>query len=409
MTGIDHELDSFQIKINQLKEGVCFSCRLINYYEIQHIVKQKYCIISDLNKIIKKTCLEFSITSHYSIAKQDRILFIFKTQDNTLIRNFAQKLYSNSQFYINKKYPALYMQCCIASVIFPQINSKAIEIENILNMLLCSPTIAHYYREYSKAQHDVENIQKYNTELNFLRCALVDKKVCFAYQAVINHTTMKIHYHEALLRMPDTRGSYISVGPIIPIAEDTGLIFMIDQMVLEMAVKELVKDPELILGINISNIGTTDKALLSIAENLLSSHNVGNRLIIEITETSCNENYAQITLLMNKLRRFGCRFALDDFGAGFTSFRQLQNLSVDIIKIDAKYIRNITDDLYSQYFVKRLIKIAKNLGIEIIAEFVENAEIAQFLTNLKVNLLQGNFYSEAIFSRIKKMVISNKS
>ena len=104
---------------------------------------------------------------------------------------------------------------------------------------------------------------------------------------------------------------------------------------------------------------------------------------------------------MNSMRKFGCKFALDDFGAGFTSFRQLQNLPIDIIKIDGSYIRNIVTDIQSKYFVEKLIKTSKDLGMQIVAEFVETKEIAQILMDLKVDAMQGNFYGAASINRLK--------
>lgn len=395
------ELEIFQSEIDNLKEGTCLSCKLANYYEIKAIRKDRYPIIEELNQIIDRVSTELNTPLSYKKIKKDRILFILKTQNSHLIKNFARKLYLLSQLYTDSGHPAIYMNCYIASIQFPQINNNAEEIKNILNMLLSSQNGEYYYREYNLIDYDLENIKKSNIQLNLLRQALAKKTMIFAYQPIIDRTTMKIHYYECLLRIPDENNNYISVGPIIPMAENKGLIFVIDQIVLEMTIQELVKNPDLILTVNISNIGTTDEALWELAENLLQTYDVHGRLIIEITETSFNENYEKITLFINKLRKFGCKFALDDFGSGFTSFKQLQNLPIDIIKIDGKYVRNIISDAHSQYFVEKLIKISEDLGIKTVAEFVENGEIAQFLINLKISGMQGNFFSEATFDRVK--------
>ncbi len=400
------ELEIFQSEIDNLKKGTCLSCKLANYYEIKAIRKDHYPIIEELNQIIDRVSMKLDIALSYKKIKKDKILFILKTQDSHLIKNFARKLYLLSQLYTDSEQPAIYMNCYIASVQFPEINSNAEEIKDILNMLLSSQNGSsqngeYYYREYNLIDYDLEDIKKSNIQLNLLRQALAKKTMIFAYQPIIDRLTMKIHYYECLLRIPNENNNYISVGPIIPIAENKGLIFVIDQIVLEMTIQELVKNPELILTVNISNMGTTDEALWELAENLLQTYDVHGRLIIEITETSFNENYEKITLFINKLRKFGCKFALDDFGSGFTSFKQLQNLPIDIIKIDGKYVRNIISDVQSQYFVEKLIKISDDLGIKTVAEFVENGEIAQFLINLKVGGMQGNFFSEATFDRVK--------
>lgn len=399
MSELITDYKDLQDEIDKLGKGVCLACRLVNYDEIEFIEQDEHFIIEDLDQIIENVSKELNIFPKFKKIQKDRILFILDTTDSDLIKNFARKLYLFSQLYINEQKPAVYMNCYIASIKFPKVSNNAGEIEKTLNMLL-SQNNNYYYREYSSTEHDLENIRKSNILLNLLRNALAKKTMRFAYQPIIDRNTMKIHYYECLLRIPDENGVYISVGPIIPIAENKGLIFIIDQIVLKMTVNELARNPNLMLAVNISNIGTSDEALWEIAENLLKTHNVRDRLIIEITETSFNENYDKITLFINKLRKYGCKFALDDFGSGFTSFKQLQSLPIDIIKIDGKYVRSITSDVQSRYFIERLTKISEDLNIETVAEFVENGEIAKFLIDLKVGGLQGNFYSEAKFDRI---------
>ncbi len=398
MSELITEYKVLQAEMDKIGMGVCFACKLLNYDEIAFIEPNKNFIIQDLEKIIENVSKELDIPLKFRKTKKDIILFVLDITDSDLIKSFARKLYLSSQLYINEERPEIYINCCIASSEFPKVSANAEEIEKILNMLL-SQNNNYYYREYNSDDHDLENIKKSNLQLNLLRQALAKKTMRFAYQPIIDRKTLKVHYYECLLRIPDENGVYISVGPIIPIAENKGLIFIIDQIVLEMSIHELVNNPNLMLSVNISNIGTTDEALWEIAESLLKTYDVRDRLIVEITETSFNENYNKINVFINKLRKFGCKFALDDFGSGFTSFKQLQSLPIDIIKIDGKYVRSITSDVQSRYFVERLIKISEDLNIETVAEFVENGEIAKFLIDLKVGGLQGNYYSEAKFDR----------
>lgn len=399
MSELITEYKVLQAEMDKIGKGVCFACKLLNYDEFAFIEPNKNFIIQDLERIIENVSKELNIPLKFRKTEKDIILFVLDITDSDLIKSFARKLYLSSQLYINEERPEIYINCYIASTEFPKVSTNAEEIEKILNMLLSQNNNNYYYREYNRDDHDLENIKKFNLQLNLLRQALAKKTIRFSYQPIIDHKTLKVHYYECLLRIPDENGAYISVGPIIPIAENKGLIFVIDQIVLEMSVHELANNPNLMLSVNISNIGTTDEALWEIAENLLRTYDVRDRLIIKITETSFNENYDKINIFINKLRKFGCKFALDDFGSGFTSFKQLQSLPIDIIKIDGKYVRSITSDVQSRYFVERLIKISEDLNIETVAEFVENGEIAKFLIDLKVGGLQGNYYSEAKFDR----------
>ncbi len=426
MVASDRKISNLQSEIDKIGSGYCLSFKLLNCDELNFMLNRNIDLINRLDKIIQKVCcnskiesyLEYLVdlnnkelvsfdeqtttTSIYRQIEHDRILLVLPDKPVGFAKEVALKVYFLSQLYIDDKFPVIYMNCCIASVEFPKVSHRAEEIYNLLNCLLAENN-NNYYREYTQGCCGVEFVQESNKNLNLLRKALLKRTMVFAYQPVIDSETMEIHYYECLLRIPDANDNLVSVGLIIPEAEKKGLIFIVDQIVLEMAIKELVANPKLVLAVNISNIGTLDPPLLVMAEKLLQKYNVSKRLIIEITETSLNQNYDQVASFMYRLRAFGCRFALDDFGSGFTSFKQLQNLPIDIIKIDGSYVRNVVNDLQSQDFIARLVKISKNLGTQTIAEFVENGEIARFLINLKVDGMQGNFFYPASTNRISEL------
>ncbi|CAF0735738.1 unnamed protein product [Didymodactylos carnosus] len=431
-------ISSLQLKIDEVKAGYCVAFKLLNYDELNATVNSNIKAISILDQIIQEVCGELitsdksdkcfraisdrSIDSYLAVltslpnettAKPNVNIPIYKTiVSNTLllvlpikkpqlVREVALKIHLLSQLYVENSQAEFYINCGIASMAFPKIGREAQTIYRILNWLLSYQGDQLYYREYDNKQYNIEYVKGANRQLNLLRKALLNKNMVFAYQPVIDRKTMGISYYECLLRIPDANNNLISVGSLIPEAEKKGLIFIIDQIVLEMAVQELVVNKDLRLAVNISNIGILDPPLLAIAEKLLQAYDVAERLIIEITETTFNNNYAQISSFMLKLRRFGCKFALDDFGSGFTSFDQLQNLPIDIIKIDGSYVRNITSNAQSQDFIARLIKISEEVGAITVAEFVENGEIAKSLIDLKVDGMQGDFFPPALTNKMK--------
>jgi len=404
MVKLDTKIRNLQFELDKVELGYCISFKLLNYDELNAMMAKDIHIIDKLNKIISEICNELisnSVTSIYKHIEHDRILLVLPILDPNLVKEIALKAHLLSQLYVDDLLPTVYMNCSIASIEFPKFSNKAEEIYNLLNWLISYPGDQNYYREYDSKYYNIEYIKESNKQLNLLRKSLLKKTMVFAYQPVIDCKTMTAHYYECLLRISDTNNYLCSVGAIIPEAEKKGLIFIVDQVVLEMAIKELDTNPDLMLSVNISNIGTLDSPLLVIAEKLLQTYDVSGRLIIEITETSLNQHYQQITYFMHRLRKYGCKFALDDFGSGFTSFKQLQNLPIDIIKIDGSYVRNITSDLQSQDFIKRLINLSEDLGIQTVAEFVENGKIAKFLINLKIDAMQGDFFSPASVNRIK--------
>lgn len=406
MTELETKLYNLQFQIDEINTGYCIAFKLINYDELNVITSSHIQIIEVLDKIIKEVCNALIPSSNsnvnilYKQIEVDRILLVLPI-DKELTQELALQTYLLTQIYTDNTWHELYINCSIASIAFPKASKDAKEIWEILNWLLSDQSSQAYYQEYDAEQYNIELLKQSNIELNLLRKAVANKTMVFAYQPIIDRKTMKTKYYECLLRIPDAKNNLISAGSIIPEAERKGLIFIIDKIVLEMAIKELASNQNLHLAVNISNIGLLDPPLLILAEKLLQIYDVGGRLIIEITETTLNQNYQQIASFMLKLRKFGCKFALDDFGSGFTSFYQLQHLPIDIIKIDGSYVRNLISDVQSQDFITRLIKIAEDLGAITVAEFVENGEIAKFLIDLKIDGMQGNFFSPALINKIK--------
>jgi len=99
---------------------------------------------------------------------------------------------------------------------------------------------------------------------------------------------------------------------------------------------------------------------------------------------------------VDNIHSIGCAIALDDFGTGYTSFAQLKTLPIDMIKIDGSFVRDIVNNEESRFFVKTLIDFGKNFRLSTVAEFVENAQIAEILTNMGVDYMQGNYFSPAV-------------
>lgn len=399
MVKLGVEITNMQSEIDRIKSGHCLLVKLANYDEIQTMLWSAAYIVDDLGKIVRKICNDFNIPICIHI-EHSKLLIILPKIDPTLLKNFIFAIYSETQLYTNKQLPEAYMNCKIASINFPEASTNAGEIYALLIGMLSTAKDQLYHQEYDPKFHDLEIIKASNKQLNQLRIALAQKTIQFAYQPIFDRKTGHIPYYECLLRFPDEHNNLISVGPIIQKAENKGLINLIDHTVFEMAVGELVNEQNTSLSVNISNIGILDNNLLDMAENLLKKHDVSKRLIVEITETALNEDYERTKLFIDSLHRFGCKFALDDFGSGFTSFKQLQNLPIDIIKIDGSYVRNISSSHHCKYFIETLVKISEDLGIKTVAEYVENGEVAKFLIDIKVDGMQGNFFSPASSKRV---------
>lgn len=231
--------------------------------------------------------------------------------------------------------------------------------------------------------------------LSNLKSSIKGKLARFAFQPIIECKTGEASYYECLLRLPNKEGELVSAGKSIMLAEKYGIINFVDNAVIEMAVKELKEAEDLKLSVNISNIGLLDDRLIDKMKSCLSDKKVASRLILEITETSVNNDFDRTSEFVSIARGLGCKIAIDDFGAGSSSLRQLKNIKFDILKIDGSLIRDIAINEYSRFLVEMLVKIAAEVGAKSVAEYVEDGTIAKFLLDLNVDFMQGNFFSPA--------------
>jgi diguanylate cyclase (GGDEF)-like protein len=229
-----------------------------------------------------------------------------------------------------------------------------------------------------------------------LQAALRQDRVTLAFQPVVSAITGEVEYYEALLRLRDPEGGVLAIGEFIQEIERFGYVRLIDRHILEKALAEIASHPNITVGFNISALTTADRPWLrSLTARLRAQPELARRLVIEITETAALYDIEESARFIDALRRAGCRVALDDFGAGHTSLQHLQNLAVDMVKIDRSLIRDITTNSESQVFLRHLLGLAQGFGFNTIAEGVETAEEAEILRREGVDFLQGFHYGAA--------------
>ncbi|MDQ3618151.1 MAG: EAL domain-containing protein, partial [Pseudomonadota bacterium] len=247
--------------------------------------------------------------------------------------------------------------------------------------------------------HDDDTTRR-QTEMewaNRLRWAVDERRFLLMYQEVLPLAAPAGTgpYIELLLRFRDEQGKLVVPGAFIPAAERFGLMPMIDRWVIETTLGNFDQlhpsGSNLELAtINLSGASIEDESLAMLILELLERHLVApGRVCFEITETVAVRNLSQVTRFIDHLRKVGCRFALDDFGAGMSSFGYLKNLPVDIIKIDGSFIRDLLTDSMSHAIVRAVTDIGHQRGLQVIAEWVTSEEIASALVELGVDYAQG--------------------
>jgi EAL domain-containing protein (putative c-di-GMP-specific phosphodiesterase class I) len=187
---------------------------------------------------------------------------------------------------------------------------------------------------------------------------------------------------------------------MIATAESMGLMRRIDRAVLDLAVGELVRHPKISLAVNVSAVNAGRGSWLDRATELLAGHpGVASRLLVEITETLALVDPTETARFVEMLHKLGAKIAIDDFGAGNTSFRALRRLGVDVVKIDGSFVTGIATNPDNQLFVRALVGIARGFGLTTVAEFVETEEEARILREEGVGQLQGYLFGRPEMKR----------
>ena len=287
----------------------------------------------------------------------------------------------------------------IGGVLLPD---QATTVRQVFSRSLLALSTAKTHRIDSFVCFDSDNAQEIAwqrrlTIADDIMSALEADRMCLVLQPIINAKTRRTDLFECLLRMKATDGSLVSAGEFIPFAEQFGLLTHIDRRTLKLAVGLLRKHPRLSLSVNVSSITASDKDWLTTLRELTGCERaVTERLVLEITETNVIDDMDQAVAFVDKLREMGCRVAIDDFGAGYTSFKNLKNLPVDLLKIDGSFVKNLANDAADRIFVKTMVELADAFGIETVAEWVGDEDSAQILTRIGVTYLQGFHFGKPI-------------
>jgi diguanylate cyclase (GGDEF)-like protein len=220
--------------------------------------------------------------------------------------------------------------------------------------------------------------------------ALNARRIFLVYEPVVSVRSRQPAFYECLMRVRRADGRLLMLNEVVPLAERLGLVRLLDHRVLELVLAELVAAPELRASLNVSAASTMDQDWWEVLVAMLRAHpGVAHRLIVEITETAAIHDLDDARGFVARVKELGCRIAIDDFGAGHTSFRNLRKLGVDLVKIDGAFVQNIGRSDDDRIFVQALIDLARRLGLQTVAEWVQDESAAAMLAGWGCDYLQG--------------------
>jgi diguanylate cyclase (GGDEF)-like protein/PAS domain S-box-containing protein len=221
--------------------------------------------------------------------------------------------------------------------------------------------------------------------------ALEDDRLCLYFQPIKPLKHKGGLHIEVLVRMLDTEGKLVPPGVFIPAAERYNLMRDVDRWVLRETLRNFASaSADSVVSVNLSAQSLCDDEFLDFALEAIAASDIDPRILcFEVTETAAMSNLSRAQEVIRTLQAKGCRFALDDFGSGLSSFGYLKNLPIDYLKIDGSFVKNILDQPLDRAFVQSMSDLGHLMGIATIAEYVENAEVERVLVDLGVDFAQG--------------------
>lgn len=226
--------------------------------------------------------------------------------------------------------------------------------------------------------------------------ALAQGRMVFHYQPVVRAATPGfVAFHEMLARLRMRDGRLLAAGAFMPAVEEGELGRAIDRAALDAGLRALAANPLLRVSVNVSPLSMGDAGWLEmLAAAVRSGSGVCGRLILEVTETAALRDPEQTCDFMHHVRRSGCAFALDDFGAGATGFRHFRDFRFDFVKIDGSFCRGVHAQPDAQVLVDSLARIARHFEMGTVAEHIEDEADAAWLRARGIDCFQGWLYGK---------------
>lgn len=273
--------------------------------------------------------------------------------------------------------------------------------------LLKSADVAMYVAKQQKEEYCIYHPSKdFHTEQRLslvgdLREAIAENHLRLFYQPKIDLKQQRVVGVEALVRWEHPEKGMIFPDDFIPLAEQTGLIKSLTQWVLEKALSDLqgwnTNNIDISIAVNLSAQNLQDTQLTGYISDLLKQYKtLPGRLVLEVTETALMHNTEEAIETLNKLKRLGVFLSIDDFGVGYSSFSYLKRLPVDDIKIDKSFIMDMAKDIDDAVIVESIISLAHHLGLQVVAEGVENNTVMKQLVKWNCDMAQGYYISRPI-------------
>ena len=238
---------------------------------------------------------------------------------------------------------------------------------------------------------EVERKYKENMEwVKKLKAAIKDERIVPFFQPIFDTQTKKVLSYECLIRLIDTDGTVVSPYKFLGIAKKSKLYPQLTKIMITKSC-QYFEHKDTVFSVNLSIDDILDADIVAYIQKSIKKYGVSKRIVFEILETEGIENYEEVSLFIDNMKRLGCKIAIDDFGSGYSSFEHILKLDIDYLKIDGSLIKNLETDVNSQIVVETIVDFAKKLNLVTVAEFVHNQAVFEKVKSLDIERVQGYY------------------
>ena len=226
-----------------------------------------------------------------------------------------------------------------------------------------------------------------------IKDAIENNKIEPLFQPIVDAKTSKIVKFEALMRMVDEKGEYLSPIHFLELAKKNKLYPKLTKIIVEKTF-EIFKNRDEQVAINLSVHDILNEDVYSTIIEKLHKYKLGDKIVFELIESEGIENYQEVIEFITEVKKTGAKISIDDFGTGYSNFEYIMKLKVDYIKIDASMIKDIDKNINSQMVTETIIDFAKKMNIQTIAEFVHSQSVFDVVKKMGIDFAQGYYFGK---------------
>jgi c-di-GMP phosphodiesterase len=332
----------------------------------------RFCI-NEENKIYKLPSDEFAV---FSTIDEPQVEFIASLQ--YVIANIHK-----TEFVIDNNKIFIILSCGVASNENDLMTTADMALQTAKDK---NTSMVVYDDSLDISSKVIENTKK----ITLLRDAITHNNIVPFFQPIYNIHTQKIEKYECLVRIVQDDGTIILPYQFLDVAIKSKQYLFITKIMIAKSF-DFFRDKDYEFSINLSIVDVTSDEMLNFIIENLEKFSEPQRVVFEILENEKLGNYQEMKKFIKTIKKFGCKFAIDDFGSGYSNFAHIYELNIDYIKIDASLVKYITTDENSRIITKTIINFASNLGLKTIAEFVEDKESLDMLQKMGADYIQGYY------------------